>query len=33
MGFYKKFGFTPFQDLPDKLFITVADIRASLNLF
>lgn len=29
--FYKQFGFTPFLDLPDKLFITVADIRASLK--
>lgn len=27
--FYHKFGFSPFMDLPDRLFMTVADIRAS----
>ena len=30
--FYKKFGFTPFLDIPDKLFMTITDIRASLNI-
>ena len=29
--FYEKFGFTPFQDIPNKLFITMADIRMSLS--
>ena len=28
--FYKKFGFIAFQDTPNKLFITIADIRVSL---
>ena len=28
-AFYEKFGFTPFKDEKNKLFITVADIRAS----
>ncbi len=28
--FYEKFGFMAFQDTPQKLFITIADIRASL---
>lgn len=28
--FYEKFGFTPFQDNPNKLYITMADIRMSL---
>ena len=27
--FYEKYGFTPFQDAENKLFITIADIRAS----
>ena len=31
IDFYKKFGFIPFQDASNKLFITIADIRASLN--
>ncbi len=26
-SFYEKFGFTPFLDTPDKLFITVAEVR------
>ena len=30
-AFYEKFGFTPFQDCPDKLFITIKAIRASLH--
>lgn len=29
--FYEKYGFTAFMDTPNKLFITVADIRTSLN--
>ncbi len=29
--FYKKFGFTAFLDTPDKLFITLAEVRASLE--
>ena len=29
--FYKKFGLTTFLDTPDKLFITLADVRASLE--
>lgn len=29
--FYEKFGFIPFQDIPNKLFITMADIRISLT--
>lgn len=29
--FYKKFGFKAFLDKPDKLFITLADVRMSLN--
>jgi len=28
--FYEKFGFIAFQDSPNKLFITIADIRESL---
>ena len=28
--FYEKFGFIPFQDTPNKLFLTMADIRISL---
>lgn len=28
--FYEKFGFIAFQDTPNKLFITIADIRVSL---
>lgn len=31
IGFYEKFGFTPFIDATNKLFITIADIRASIN--
>jgi len=29
--FYEKFGFMALQDMPKKLFITIADIRASLG--
>jgi hypothetical protein len=29
--FYKKYGFTPFADDESKLFITIADVRASLS--
>ncbi|MFV2057803.1 MAG: GNAT family N-acetyltransferase [Thiohalomonadales bacterium] len=29
--FYEKLGFTPFLDSPNKLFITVADIRSNLE--
>lgn len=30
-AFYEKFGFTPFTDNPDKLFITIKEIRANLQ--
>ncbi|GDY24133.1 hypothetical protein AHAT_00230 [Agarivorans sp. Toyoura001] len=29
--FYKRYGFTAFQDADNKLFITIADVRASLD--
>ncbi|WP_417760268.1 GNAT family N-acetyltransferase [Shewanella sp.] len=29
--FYEKYGFTAFQDTENKLFITIADVRASLS--
>lgn len=29
-GFYERFGFKAFQDTPQKLFMTIADIRRSL---
>ena len=29
--FYKQYGFTAFQDTENKLFITMADIRASIG--
>ncbi len=29
--FYEKFGFTPFLDVPQKLFISIADVRKSLT--
>ncbi|MDD5393438.1 MAG: GNAT family N-acetyltransferase [Thiothrix sp.] len=29
--FYEKFGFTTFNDTPNKLFITVADVRSNLE--
>lgn len=29
--FYEKYGFTPFHDSENKLFITIADIRASFD--
>jgi len=29
--FYSKFGFTPFTSRPDKMFITLADVRCSLG--
>jgi len=28
--FYEKFGFSAFNDMPDKLFMTIADIRKSI---
>jgi GNAT superfamily N-acetyltransferase len=31
IDFYKKFGFTAFEDAAHKLFITIADIRASIT--
>lgn len=31
IGFYEKFGFTPFVDATNKLFMTIPDIRASVN--
>lgn len=31
MSFYEKFGFTPFMDENNKLFITIADVRASFT--
>lgn len=30
-NFYERFGFTAFQDMPNKLFMTIADIRHSLQ--
>lgn len=30
--FYEKFGFTAFLDAPNKLFISMADVRVSLKL-
>jgi len=30
-GFYEKFGFKAFKDTPDKLFITISDIRESIK--
>ncbi len=30
IAFYKKFGFTPFNDTPNKLFMTIAAVRKSL---
>ena len=32
VGFYEKFGFTAFFDTTNKLFISIADVRASLQL-
>ena len=29
--FYEKYGFTAFKDADNKLFITIADIRASIG--
>jgi len=29
--FYEHFGFTPFQDTPNKLFITIATVRSNLK--
>ena len=29
--FYEKYGFTAFEDDESKLFITIADVRASLS--
>lgn len=31
LHFYEKYGFTAFQDTENKLFITIADVRASLS--
>lgn len=31
IGFYEKFGFTPFLDSTNKLFLTIADIRANIE--
>jgi len=31
IGLYEKFGFTAFLDTPNKLFLTMADIRLSLD--
>ncbi len=31
IGFYEKFGFSPFLDSTNKLFLTIADIRASID--
>ena len=31
-AFYEKHGFTPFLEQPDRLFITVSDVRASLGV-
>lgn len=31
VDFYKKFGFSAFQDAPNKLFISIANVRASLS--
>ena len=30
--FYEKFGFAPFKDMPNKLFITIADVKTSLSV-
>ena len=30
--FYEKFGFVPFNDMPNKLFITIANVKASLKV-
>ncbi|HRJ52161.1 MAG TPA: GNAT family N-acetyltransferase [Candidatus Thiothrix moscowensis] len=32
IAFYEKFGFTAFNDTPNKLFITMADVRNSLEV-
>lgn len=32
IDFYKKFGFTPFVNIPDKLYMSISDIRASLAM-
>jgi len=29
-GFYEKFGFMPFLDMPNKLYLSMADVRVSL---
>lgn len=31
IGFYEKFGFTPFLDSTNKLFLTIAEIRANIE--
>jgi GNAT superfamily N-acetyltransferase len=30
--FYQRMGFHPFEDLPDKLFMTIADLKRTLHL-
>jgi len=30
--FYEKFGFVPFNDMPNKLFITITDMKTSLSV-
>ena len=29
--FYKRFGFVPFLDMPNRLYVTISDIRISLG--
>ena len=31
IDFYKKFGFIPFMDIPNKLYMCISDIRASVS--
>lgn len=31
IGFYEQYGFKPFNDLENKLFLTIADIRVSIG--
>lgn len=31
IDFYKKFGFIPFMDMPNKLYMTISDIRISVE--
>jgi GNAT superfamily N-acetyltransferase len=32
IDFYKKFGFIPFMDMPNKLYMTISDIRISVAI-